>query len=522
MESSHFSPMKLFPITVSVALWLFALPAWPLSGAEKSAWVGEEAGGKLTYKALPAGDRIMDFSWAGYGGGGVALPVVPVKKTVRPSGGDDTAMLQAALEEVGSLPAVNGLRGAVLMEAGRYQCSATLQMKTSGVVLRGSGSAAGGTVLELIDKPHAAIAISGSGGHQPVGEAVPVTDEYVPSGAVSFHVRDASSFKSGETILIQRPATAAWVKFMGMDGLRRNGKEEHWVSGIIECERTVEAVAGNQITVSVPLADSLDARYLNPPGATVVKASGGAFTAQVGIENLRIVSPPQKVAIDAPHHSGVRVKAARDVWMKDLAIVDTVGSISFDGDSRCATVTGVSVEHNANTVGAAKPADFSADGGQILFDRCTGKGDNLFYFVTGARVTGPNVVLNCTFHGNGHVQPHQRWAAGLLVDGCKVPEGGIDFMNRGEMGSGHGWTMGWAVAWNCEAETFTIQQPPGATNWAIGCRGQRVLAAMPFGKEPKLPEGIYDSHGTPVQPVSLYLAQLRARLGAQAVKNIGY
>jgi hypothetical protein len=25
-----------------------------------------------------------------------------------------------------------------------------------------------------------------------------------------------------------------------------------------------------------------------------------------------------------------------------------------------------------------------------------------------------------------------------------VPEGGIDLMNRGEMGSGHGWTMGWA------------------------------------------------------------------------------
>jgi len=31
-----------------------------------------------------------------------------------------------------------------------------------------------------------------------------------------------------------------------------------------------------------------------------------------------------------------------------------------------------------------------------------------------------------------------------------------------------------------------------------------------------------DSHGTPVAPSSLYLAQLAERLGPQAVKNIGY
>ncbi|HWX21678.1 MAG TPA: hypothetical protein VN578_17375 [Candidatus Binatia bacterium] len=45
---------------------------------------------------------------------------------------------------------------------------------------------------------------------------------------------------------------------------------------------------------------------------------------------------------------------------------------------------------------------------------------------------------------------------------------------------------------------------------------------MPFGHEPKLPAGIFDSHDSPVAPSSLYLAQLRERLGEQAVKNIGY
>lgn len=46
--------------------------------------------------------------------------------------------------------------------------------------------------------------------------------------------------------------------------------------------------------------------------------------------------------------------------------------------------------------------------------------------------------------------------------------------------------------------------------------------AMPFDKAPFLPEGTYDIHGKAVHPKSLYLAQLRARLGIEALQNIGY
>ena len=42
----------------------------------KSEWVYAGPNGKLVYKTTPAGDRIMDFSHAGYMGGGVALPAV--------------------------------------------------------------------------------------------------------------------------------------------------------------------------------------------------------------------------------------------------------------------------------------------------------------------------------------------------------------------------------------------------------------------------------------------------------------
>src|SRR5437660_1472593 len=82
-----------------------------------SAWVYRGIDGKLVYKTTAQGDRIMDFSYAGYMGGGVALPMVAVAKTILPSGGpDDAAMIQAALDEVAKLPLKDGFRGAVLLE----------------------------------------------------------------------------------------------------------------------------------------------------------------------------------------------------------------------------------------------------------------------------------------------------------------------------------------------------------------------------------------------------------------------
>ena len=156
----------------------------------------------------------------------------------------------------------------------------------------------------------------------------------------------------------------------------------------------------------------------------------------------------------------------------------------------------------------------------MLLHRCTDQGDSVFYLATGAGVTGPIVLLECEFRGGGWIQPHQRWATGLLVDSCRVPDGGIDFMNRGEMGSGHGWAVGWAVAWNCAAREFLVQRPPGAANWAIGCIGERRTDVMPFKHAETLPEGIFDSPGVPVAPASLYRAQLAERLGPQAVKNL--
>jgi hypothetical protein len=113
------------------------------AGRAESQWVHAGPDGKLVYRTTPAGDRVMDFSHAGYMGGGVAPPDVPVRRTVQPTGGgDDTAAIQAAVDDVAAMPTTDGFRGAVLLAPGTFSCSGTITVAADGVVLRGSGSGA--------------------------------------------------------------------------------------------------------------------------------------------------------------------------------------------------------------------------------------------------------------------------------------------------------------------------------------------------------------------------------------------
>jgi hypothetical protein len=484
----------------------------------------------LVYKTTPAGDRIMDFSYAGYMGGGVRLPNVPLRKTVHPSGGaDDTATIQAAIDEVAKLPLKDGFRGAVLLAPGTYPCAQTITISESGIVLRGTEPAGTGrpvSTIKLTGTPHLAIAVRASGGRQEqkaedLGARTSIADAYVPSGAMSFNVAGAAGLAVGDTVEIRRPVTAAWVKFMGMDDMTRDGKPQTWIKigNATVAERRVAGVDGNRVTVDVPLSDSFDSRYLNPPGTTVVKVRPATRVSQVGIESLHIECPPQAINHTEAHFQALRL-TGEDCWARDLVIDETMNSVAVGG--RRITLQRVTVDRKARHEGSSKPAEFAPNGTQVLLDRCAVHADNVWYAATGAGVSGPVVMLNCTFTGNGRAESHQRWSTGMLYDNCTAEGGGLEFRNRGSMGSGHGWTMGWGVIWNCRAKDYIVQNPPGAINWLIGSVGESKPAARPFGQAPMLPEGTVDSPGVPVAPQSLYLAQLAQRLGPQAVKNIGY
>ena len=508
---------------ISGAAVLAALAANGLAAESSvSQWCHAGPDGKLIYKTTPAGDHLMDFSHAGYMGGGVAIPNVPVKRTVAPSDSDDTLAIQAAINEVASLKLQD--RGAVLLAPGVFVCSNTITIAASGIVLRGSGSSAGGTTLKLAGRPHNGITIRGTGEPKSTdfkSHETKIADAYVSSGATKFTVADAKGFAVSDTIQIRRPVTTAWIKFMQMDDLKRDGKPQTWLraGNNTTAERRIAAISRNTIILDVPVSDSFDAKYLNPPGIVVAKIKPPTRVSQVGVENLHIECPPQEINHTEAHFSALRMNAD-DSWMRDVIIDETMNSVGINGQR--ITLQRVAVNRKARHQGSSKPAEFAPNGTQVLLDRCSSSGDNVWYAATGGGVSGPVVLLNCTFTGNGRVESHQRWSTGLLYDHCRLNGGGMDLRNRGSMGSGHGWTMGWGVVWNCEAKDYIVQDPPGAANWIIGCIGENKLAPRPFDPQPTLPGGTEDSPGQHVAPESLYLAQLRERLGAQALKNIGY
>lgn len=494
------------------------------NGGPRSTWAFFGANDKLSYRTIDSrGDRIIDFSHAGYGGGGVPLPAAPVAETIGPSGGDDTAAIRAALARVSALPLVKGFRGAVLLRPGTWQVTGPLTINQSGVVLRGSGSGTTGTVINARGTPFRFISIMGSG-PAATSSAVSITDAYVPSGALSFDVSSAAGFHVGDTVYVQRTVTTPWIRFLDMDTLVRNGSPQTWIPAgtVMNADRTIAAVSGNHITLDAPMTDSIDSTYLSPPGGRLVKYAWPGRISNVGLEGVRILAPPQGTSLRDPKFQFLSMDAVVDAWVKDVYFRDCVDCTTISRGAKRVTIEDVTIEHTGAVSAAPYPADFSLSGTQVLAHRFQSlNARNVYTVIAQASATGPIAVLNYQSTEQKGVEPHQRWAVGMLFDNIDV-DGDLSLMNRGYYGSGHGWTVGWAVAWNTTAERYIVQRPPGALNWSIGGAGEVHDQPRPGRSGPIEARGEFESHGTKVSPSSLYLAQLCSRLGPQAVANIGY
>lgn len=513
---------------------LFLLISIPDGLYPQSEWIRVGTDNQLIYRITDKGDKIMDFSHAGYMGGGVSLPDVPVKKMVNQVSDvlDYSDLIQEAIDEVASMLLINGFRGAVLLAPGNYPCGKSLIISEDGVVLRGSGMRSKESVIIMQGSKHTAIVLNSENkeNSRKIGNRLGATnlseisykirDTYIPAGASSFTVENASGLFVGDNIEIHKPVTAKWIQFMQMDNLVRDGKPQTWIkagSSIIT-ERVIASINENRITLTVPLADSYDSRFTDD-NTTVVVANNIKRLKNAGVENLRIVSPDQAVNHVEALFYALNING-EDCWARNIDCIETMEGVRIGG--RRITLERINVIRKALHVGASKPAEFAPNGGQILVKDCSVEGDNIWFVAVGAGQTGPIVFLNCTFKGNGRIEGHQRWSTGMLFDNCILPDGGIDFKNRGSMGSGHGWGTAWSVAWNCEARNYVNQLPPGTCNWMIGCIGDRLTLPRPFDKEGTLLEAICDSHGGHVLPQSLYMAQLSERLGKNVMMSNFY
>jgi hypothetical protein len=304
---------------------------------------------------------------------------------------------------------------------------------------------------------------------------------------------------------------------MGMDTMVRNGAPQTWLKPgtVVSSDRVIAGISADEITLDVPLSDSIDKQYINNPNATIVPYSFDGRISNVGLESMSVVVQESSIPLNQASFLLFVMDVVVDGWVRDVAAHGFTNGMSVGGSAKRVTVADVSFTRTAPVDGSAGyPGDFGISGQQILLQRCASQGDHIFSFVTQALVKGPNVVLDMTATGTStNMSPHQRWATGLLLDGIKSPTGGISLTNRGSAGSGQGWAIGFGVVWNATTKALDIRNPPGSQNWVIGSSGALSVQTLPAS---------VDSPGVAVAPRSLYLAQLCERLGPQALTNIGY
>lgn len=461
-------------------------------------------------------NTIPDFSHAGYMGGGVALPEdIPVKVTIIPEEGDDTRRIQEAIDLVEALdPDARGFRGVVLIKAGHYSLENILVVRESGVVLKGEGQGLNGTVLHANPRlNHTVISILGDGGiSKDASSEQIITTGFVPVGAYSFEINDAADYQVGDNIVVTRTPNKAWIDTLGM-GFQSlcEGKSGcvGWSadSYVIDHERVITSISGNVITIDIPIVDVIETGF---GGGTVSRVQSSKRITQCGVENLRIQSFYENNSDESHAWTAIRLKYAENCWVKGVTGQYLAYSTVNLEDANFTTVEDCAYLDPKSVVTGGRRYSFAIQEGiGNLFQRCYAK-NGRHDFVTGSRVTGPNVFLDgIAESAQSDIGPHHRWATGTLFDNLKG--GSTRVWNRGNSGTGHGWSGAQTMFWNIDSYSgeFRVDSPEGGMNWGIGCVGSSQTGA-----------GYWESWGTAVQPRSLYIQQLEDRSGLEAVENV--
>jgi hypothetical protein len=432
-----------------------------------------------------------------------------------------------------------------------------LRIQASGVVLRGEGMGDTGTILvgTGTGRPPAADAAGGPGGGRGGGPGGAfggaqsslvhiagasgvttkdetkqvIVDESVPVGARTFTVTSARGFKPGDTVIVRRIGNEEWIAAIGMNG---ETPQSRWKPFNVDWDRVVTDVQGNTISIDAPITCAIEKRW---GGGEVMKYEDPGRIEKVGVENLRGMSEfdptvrtkeygnmdrPNYVAeeyyADENHYRNfITFDNMRNGWVRNSTALHFVYSmVGTARGSKWMTVQDcVSREPISRRMGARR-FTFALRGQLALVQRChSDKGRHSF--MTGQPTASGNVFLDCrATNPYSSSEPHEQWATGSLYDNVEAPLTARFWKNI---------SIGWAgantVFWNCEG-SFLVQKPPTAQNFSFGHIGvDAVVFNIPL-QDPTKEGGYIESLDRHVTPRSLYLTQLRERLGDAAVRHI--
>lgn len=506
----------------------------------QSQLVIQDESGSLTYKKDNDGFVIPDFSQAGYGNG-KDIPVVSLPErtiTLRPledKEADNTQHIQKAIDEVGKYALdAEGIRGVVLLKAGRYNVDGTLNLTYDGVILRGEGNCFSdndSTVLygrNAAEKAKRLILMGNSSAHNwgnGKGDAqVNIVTQKVMPGDYSFQVEDASAYRVGDLICIKYPTTTAWLEavWYGGNTKRNTDESKKWKTKDIDMSyhRYVTKVEGNMIEVDAPVFYALDKQYAQ---AYIYKISNpGTIRHNVGIENLHISferSPENSTAnVD---QNCIYMSSLENSWVKGVSMSGFVhAGIKTTSTTRSTIEDCYAIDPSGLCTGGTYYNFENYHRSQlILLKDCYARNGRHHYISNGCASTSGIVVLNFRSELSlAQAEGHRLWSQGILFDNwaelgtIKSNAGKIGMYLRDNMGSGHGWGGTNSVFWNCDVQDGAIylDKVPTGQNYAIGCTAKTIRRYRNNMSE--YTNGYIEGQNRKgLQPASLYEAQRAAR-----------
>lgn len=274
---------------------------------------------------IPADRRTLWNPGVTYGGGGI-----PDRRQVcaelSPSGGDDTARIQQALD---SCPAEQVVR----LSAGTFQITGDgLSLRTSHITLRGVGSGepgtgAGGTRLVKADRAEnagAAVLYVGDNPSQFASSTDLAQDAL--KGGTSVTLTENPGLKVGEYVLIDHVTSGDPAVEWGTEHDRPGGGSRRWfarqdrsLSQIVE----ITAVDGNVVSFATPLHWSFRTAY-QAQLSRYGEYDGGPvqpFVTWVGVEDLYVEG-----GAGGDYHGNIAISTCAYCWVRAIESNHSVGT----------------------------------------------------------------------------------------------------------------------------------------------------------------------------------------------------
>lgn len=501
--------------------------------------------GSLTYVRDADGFVLPDFSQAGYKNG-EPIPVVDLPdrtETISPlpdASADNTAHIQAAINKVGAYtPDGNGIRGVVLLKAGRYNVDGTINMTYPGVILRGEGNCYATTDSTVLfgrnakEKAKRLILMGYSSAHNwgngSGSNRTNVTTEKVMPGDYSLNVADASAYKPGDLICVKYPTTEAWLEavWYGGNSNRNTDASMKWKTSDVDMSyhRYVTKVEGNTITLDAPLFYTLDKTYSQ---AYIYKINNTTtIRHNIGIENLHIsferTPSTSKVNVD---QNCIYMSSLENSWVKGVSLTGFIhAGIKITSTTRTTIEDCYSIDPSGLCTGGTYYNFETYHRSQlVLLKNCYGRNGRHHYLSNGCATVSGIVVQNFRSElALASSEGHRLWSQGILFDNwkevgtVKSNAGKIGMFLRDNMGSGHGWGGTNSVFWNCDVQQGMIylDKVPTGQNYAIGCTANTIRK---YRNTSVYTTGYIEGQKKKgLQPQSLYDAQLAARKKATGI-----